>query len=193
MFLFNVTMQNHGGYSEKSYNFTPDIKVDGVSNFSLEQYLSLVKRSDEALERLISYFKETDEKTIVVFFGDHQPSDLVASSILNLNGMTTTTLTEEETKLRYEVPYVIWANYDIGEETNADTSANYLGLEVLQKAGITLPAYQNFLKETKEKYPILSAVRITNQDSGETSKKKESEGLNLYQQLQYYLLFDLEE
>lgn len=193
MFLFNVTMQNHGGYSEKSYNFTPDIKVDGVSNFSLEQYLSLVKRSDEALERLISYFKETDEKTIVVFFGDHQPSDLVASSILNLNGMTTTTLTEEETKLRYEVPYVIWANYDIGEETNADTSANYLGLEVLEKAGITLPAYQNFLKETKEKYPILSAVRITNQDSEETSKKKESEGLNLYQQLQYYLLFDLEE
>ena len=193
MFLFIVTMQNHGGYSEKSYNFTPDIKVDGVSNFSLEQYLSLVKRSDEALERLISYFKETDEKTIVVFFGDHQPSDLVASSILNLNGMTTTTLTEEETKLRYEVPYVIWANYDIGEETNADTSANYLGLEVLQKAGITLPAYQDFLKETKEKYPILSAVRITNQDSEETSKRKESEGLHLYQQLQYYLLFDLEE
>lgn len=193
MFLFNVTMQNHGGYSEKSYNFTPDVKVDGVSNFSLEQYLSLVKRSDAALERLISYFNGVDEKTIVVFFGDHQPSDMVASSILNLNGMTTTTLTEEETKLRYEVPYVIWANYDIEEETNVDTSANYLGLEVLEKAGITLPAYQNFLKETRENYPILSAVRITNQDGGETSLKKEKEGLNLYQQLQYYSLFDSRE
>lgn len=83
----------------------------------LSQYLSLVRLSDQALEKLISYFEETDEKTIVVFFGDHQPNDTVAAPILNLNGMTTKTLTEDQLKLRYEVPYVIWANYDIDAES----------------------------------------------------------------------------
>lgn len=193
MFLFNVTMQNHGGYAEESYNFTPDISVEGVSNFSLNQYLSLIKLSDKSLEELIHYFEGVDEDTIIVFFGDHQPSDAVAYSILNLNGMTTTTLTEEETKLRYEVPYVIWANYDIEEETNADMSVNYLGTKMLEKAGITLPAFQNYLTEIEKEYPILSAVRVVDADGNETTEKEQSEKLNLYQQLQYYLLFDWEE
>ena len=110
LFVFNVTMQNHGGYSDTYDNFTPDITVEGVESTPLSQYLSLVRLSDQALEKLISYFEEADEKTIVVFFGDHQPNDTVAAPILNLNGMTTKTLTEDQLKLRYEVPYVIWAN-----------------------------------------------------------------------------------
>ena len=110
LFVFNVTMQNHGGYSDTYDNFTPDITVEGVESTPLSQYLSLVRLSDQALEKLISYFEEADEKTIVVFFGDHQPNDTVAAPILNLNGMTTKTLTEDQLKLRYEVPIC-----DLGE------------------------------------------------------------------------------
>lgn len=127
-------MQNHGGYSDTYDNFTPDITVEGVESTPLSQYLSLVRLSDQALEKLISYFEEADEKTIVVFFGDHQPNDTVAAPILNLNGMTTKTLTEDQLKLRYEVPYVIWANYDIDAESGKDTSANYLAADVLHYA-----------------------------------------------------------
>ena len=29
LFVFNVTMQNHGGYSDTYDNFTPDITVEG--------------------------------------------------------------------------------------------------------------------------------------------------------------------
>ena len=82
LFVFNVTMQNHGGYSDTYDNFTPDITVEGVESTPLSQYLSLVRLSDQALEKLISYFEEADEKTIVVFFGDHQPNDTVAAPIL---------------------------------------------------------------------------------------------------------------
>ena len=39
-----------------------------------DQYLSLMKRSDEALEYLIRYFEASDEPTMIVMFGDHQPS-----------------------------------------------------------------------------------------------------------------------
>lgn len=192
-FVFNVTMQNHGGYTEESANFTPEISVDGVNNFALEQYLSLIEQSDQALEQLINYFSNVDEKTMIVFFGDHQPSDTVAYPVLSLQGKSTSSLTEEETKLRYEVPYVIWTNYDTETVTDADTSANYLGVEMLERAGITLPAYQSYLSELKEEYPILSAVRVVDAEGNETSVKEEKDALNEYQKLQYYQLFDGEE
>ena len=123
------------------------------------------------LEKLISYFEEADEKTIVVFFGDHQPNDTVAAPILNLNGMTTKTLTEDQLKLRYEVPYVIWANYDIDAESGKDTSANYL-------------------LELQQNYPVISAMRVLTKDGLDTNSSSLKQELKDYQSLQYYQLFD---
>lgn len=189
LFVFNVTMQNHGGYQDAYDNFTPDIKVSGVENFSVEQYLSLMELSDQSLRQLVEYFSAVDEKTVLVFFGDHQPSDVVAAPILALNGMAWNALDEEEIKLRYQVPYVIWANYDIEEETNADTSANYLAAEVLKRAGIPTNAYQNFLLSLKEKYPIISAVRTVKNDGSENPASEEAGEMDIYRKLQYYKLF----
>lgn len=182
LFLFQVTMQNHGGYQETYSNFTPEITAEGMDNVSLNQYLSLLRLSDQAFERLTDYFSKVEEKTVLVFFGDHQPNDAVAYSILAKNGMAGNGLSEEEWKLRYQVPYVIWANYDIEEAQNADTSANYLAAETLQRAGIPTNAYQNFLLELKRTYPILSAM--------EPAGTREEEKMELYQKLQYYILFD---
>ena len=190
LFVFNVTMQNHGGYADLFDNFTPDITVDGITNTSLSQYLSLVKLSDAALEQLITYFSGVEEKTVVVFFGDHQPSDTVAAPILKKNGMVWNQLDEEETKLRYQVPYVIWANYDIEEETDADTSVNYLAAEVLKRAGVPTSAYQNFLLELEEKYPIFSAIRMVDEQGEETSLTEQKPETTDYQKLEYYQLFD---
>lgn len=71
-FIFNVTMQNHSSYSEEFDNFTPDITVTDSKSKTLNNYLSLMKLSDEALEYLFDYFSSVDEDTIIVFFGDHQ-------------------------------------------------------------------------------------------------------------------------
>lgn len=192
LFAFNVTMQNHGGYQEIYENFTPDITVADSENFSLRQYLSLIKLSDASLERLVSYFSNVEEKTVIVFFGDHQPSDTVASTILSKNGMSWNNLSEEELKLRYQVPYVIWANYDIEEETGADTSVNYLAAEVLERAGVPVSAYQSYLLQLKEEYPVISAVRTVKADGSETSAKEEQGAMDVYRRLQYYQLFDYE-
>lgn len=192
LFVFNVTMQNHGGYQDLYTNFTPEITA-GLDNFSLDQYLSLVELSDQSLEKLISYFQTVDEKTVVVFFGDHQPSDTVAHSVLAENGMAWNALSEEELKLRYQVPYVIWANYDIAEAQNADTSANYLGAEVLARAGVPTYGYQNFLLELKEEYPVISTVRMVGADGNENPTVEENEMMETYRKLQYYELFDWKE
>ena len=192
-FIFNVTMQNHGSYTDAYNNFTPDVTVTGTDSFVLEQYLSLMKRTDQALENLIDYFAGQKEKTIIVFFGDHQPADSVAAPVLALNGKDVNSLDSEDQRLRYQVPYVIWANYDIEEGTGEDTSANYLAARVLQTAGVPTSAYQNYLLDLEKDYPVISAVRVEKADGTETNSKEEKKGLLQYQQLQYYSLFDEKE
>ena len=170
-FIFEVTMQNHGGYTEEDEYFTPDVHAEELNSAQLDQYLSLIKVSDREFENLIDYFSLQEEKTIIVFFGDHQPSDAVVRPILRYNGINTSNMSVEEAQLRYQVPYVIWANYDIEEETNADTDISFLAAEVLERADMPTTAYQNFLLEL-EKTP----------DSEEL--------LNQYQILQYYYMFE---
>ena len=120
---------------------------------------------------------------MVVFFGDHQPNDVVAEPIWKLNGKSYRSLSEEDTFRRYQVPYVIWTNYDMETVRHADTSANYLGAKVLEAAGLKLPAYQNFLLELSESCPIVSAAGIREEKDGEKELEK-------YKKLQYYQLFD---
>ena len=194
-FIFNVTMQNHGGYTDTYYNFDNTVTADGLNNSALDQYLSLIKLTDTDLENLINYFSNVDEKTIVVFFGDHQPNDTVASSVLAANGMDYNDLSTEELQLRYQVPYVVWANYDIAEATDQDTSVNYLAANVLKAAGVPTSDYQNFLLDLEQEYPIISAVRTETSDTKEKNSKKNvsDDMLNDYKILQYYRLFDWED
>ena len=124
LFVFNVTMQNHSSYTESFDNFQPDITVEGANSTALNNYLSLMKLSDEALQELIAYFEGQEEETIIVFFGDHQPTNSVVEPVWKLNGKRNATLTEEELSRRYKVPFIIWANYDIEETTGVETSAN---------------------------------------------------------------------
>ncbi len=184
MFLFEVTMQNHGSYSDLHTNFTPDITVEGVKNNAIRQYLSLLKVTDAELKRLIEYFAQVEEDTMILFFGDHQPNDYVANQILRLNGKHTGSLTEEEVLDRYKVPYVIWANFDIEEDTGRDVDISFLGANLLQLAGIETTGYQNFLLE-------LQAVLAADDGTAEYAKKVD-EYRKLYQKLQYYYMFDYE-
>lgn len=188
-FLFNVTMQNHSSYSEEYDNFHPDITVEGTSSKILPNYLSLIKLSDQALENLIEYFSQADEDTIIVFFGDHQPSNSVAAPVWKINGRSGDSLTEEEEALRYKVPFIIWANYDIEAASNVETSANYLGGHVLRAAGLPLYDYRNYLSQLEEQYPVLTAIRAENAQGISTPVKDVKSTLQDYMTLQYYNIF----
>lgn len=170
-FIFEVTMQNHGGYTEEYEYFTSDVHAEDLNSAQLDQYLSLLKVSDREFKNLVEYFSTETEKTIIIFFGDHQPSDAVVRPILRWNGVNTSDLSVEQAQLRYVVPYVVWANYDIEEETGADTDISFLMAEVLDRANMPTTAYQNFLLEF-EKNP------------------ESEELLQQYEILQYYYMFD---
>lgn len=188
-FLFNVTMQNHSSYSEEYDNFHPDITVEGTNSKILPNYLSLIKLSDQALKNLIEYFSQADEDTIIVFFGDHQPSNSVAAPVWKLNGRSGDSLTEEEEARRYKVPFIIWANYDIEAASNVETSANYLGSHVLRAAGLPLYDYRNYLSQLEGQYPVLTAIRAENAQGISTPVKDVKSTLQDYMTLQYYNIF----
>lgn len=192
LFLFNVTMQNHSSYSDwADYdNFTPDITVDGSSSKLLPAYLSLMKLSDEAISELVAYFAAQEEDTVIVFFGDHQPTDSIVNPVLKLYGRTCSDLSSQEEALRYKVPFFIWANFDIEEEAGAEMSANYLAARTLDAAGLPLPAYFRFLMDLRDEVPVISASHVLLSDGTFSYAKNQKDLLNDYQTLQYYLLFD---
>lgn len=74
LFILGVTMQNHGGYTDYYDNFQNTINLKNHYYSDVNQYLSLIHESDKALENLITYFENVDDKVEIVFFGDHQPS-----------------------------------------------------------------------------------------------------------------------
>lgn len=207
-FCFEVTMQNHSGYTTLYDNFTPNIKVEGVDSVALEQYLSLMQVTDVAIEGLVNFFENQEEPTIIVFFGDHQPTDSVVAPIWKLQGKTASTLTEEENAMRYEVPFFIWANYDIEEGTNVEISANYLSGLVMEIAEIPMPAYQTYLTSLRKEIPVLTSRYMVTADGyagsfdnyedyleGRESEARTAsqEKLLQYRKLQYYMLFDVQE
>ena len=64
-------MQNHGSYTDEYFENT--IIAENGEYPKLNQYLSLIKLADNALEYLLNYFSHQDEHTIIILFGDHQP------------------------------------------------------------------------------------------------------------------------
>ena len=89
-FMFNVTMQNHSNYGGDFDNFDPQIVAkfkNTYSNKYLNKYLSLMYETDQDVASLLSELSQSDRKTIVVFWGDHQPNDYVVRPIYKEYGL----------------------------------------------------------------------------------------------------------
>ena len=194
LFLYGVTMQNHGGYSYTGDHYTKSISINGHdSEFpKTEQYLSLIHETDKAVQYLITYFQNVEEDVIIVFFGDHQPK-VEESFYEAISGTTADTLDERQKK--FIVPFFIWANYDIEEQYIECTSLNYLSSYVYNAAGIALPPYNRFLQEMEKTIPAVNAngfYSLANECYLPFSEADEEEQkwLETYEELQYNSLFD---
>ena len=89
-FMFNVTMQNHSNCGGDFDNFDPQIVAkfkNTYSNKYLNKYLSLMYETDQDVASLLSELSQSDRKTIVVFWGDHQPNDYVVRPIYKEYGL----------------------------------------------------------------------------------------------------------
>lgn len=193
LFLFNVTIQNHGGYQLDTVGIPKWVSMLGkYGNFSeTEQYLSLMYASDNALRELISYFKKVDEPTLIVFFGDHQPS-VEGDFIAALKGKPLNELNLEEVQSRYVAPFFIWANYDIEEAYYENISANYLSTLAMKTAGVEMPAYHQYLDQLYETVPMINALGYADHNGTyyyHTDETELTEAIEEYKIVQYNYLF----
>jgi len=193
LFLFNVTIQNHGGYYLDTIGIPKWVSLMGDYGHYVqtEQYLSIMKASDMALKELITYFQDVDEPTMIVFFGDHQPS-VETAFIEELMGKPLNALNMEEVQKRYKVPFFIWANYNIEEAYYENISVNYLSTLAMEVAGVELPEYNQYLSRLYQQVPMLNALGYADANGEYHYFSEENEltpYLNGYELVQYDYLF----
>lgn len=176
IFSFNVTMQNHLPYMQ----IYQDKEV--YSNYYIaNSYLQKENESDKALQDLIKYFNEYNEKVMILFFGDHQPN----LEIQEVN---------DDAENKYKVPYLIWANYDIETKDYGDTSANFLQSILVEVANLPKDAYTNYMIELRKEIPVITAnyyignngIRYNLYDAESPYYDKIIE----YENMTYYQMFD---
>ena len=193
-FMFNVTMQNHSNYGGDFDNFDPQIVAkfkNTSSNKYLNKYLSLMYETDQDVASLLSELSQSDRKTIVVFWGDHQPNDYVVRPIYKEYGLDFDNQTYEQQQQRQKTPFFIWANYDIQEQTNVEISLNYLNILLFETAGLQLDEYQTFRKNLWQgQIPMMNALGYRNDDGDlveyDDAPEEIQNLLNEYQNIQYY-------
>ncbi len=194
IFNFTLTMQNHGSYTDE--NFENTIIAEDGQYPKLNQYLSLIKLADNALEYLLNYFSHQDEHTIIILFGDHQPyvedefyNSLLSQKYEDINS-------KEASEKKYITPFIIWANYDIDTEKYSDItdlSANYLASLLLDIANIQKTPYLQFLDELREEIPIITGNGYVDKNNiyHDFSEETEyTELVNNYHYLQFNNMFD---
>ena len=196
-FVFNVTMQNHGGYSNSASNFDECIQITSSSTYynKASKYLSLVKASDNAFKELVEYFSNVDEPTIICMFGDHQPNietEFIAS-LLGVNSINSLNIEQEQA--RHVTPFYIWANYDIEEKYIDKLSSNYLSSYMLDIAGTKLTEYNKYLLKLSEVLPVIDTVGYIDANNNYykwSDKSDYTEILSEYEKIQYNNIFDKE-
>ena len=194
-FAFNVTMQNHGGYTTSCVNFNECIYATSVSRdyTKANKYLSLVKASDDAFRELIDYFTKVKEPTIICMFGDHQPT-VETEFIAEVMGVDSLSgLSPEQEQLRHTTPFIIWANYDIEEKQIDKLSSNYLSSLVLEVAGVKLTEYNKYLLKLAETLPVIDTVGYIDNENNYykwSDVSPYSSLLDEYEKIQYNNIFD---
>ena len=159
-FIFDVTMQNHSGYDTGliPYDKQMSLNIDGEFNSNVNEYVSLIQQSDEALEYFLNKLSNLDRKVVVVFWGDHQP---FFPDTYNDRWFTNEDDATHQERL-WQTSYIIWANYDVAGNSQTsheeDLSSNYLSSELLKLIGAPLTDYQKAHLTLRQSLPALNSV-----------------------------------
>ena len=113
-FHFSVTYQNHGPYADtksteteylvrKNHYNDPDYNI-------INNYLNGINQTDKALKKLIDRFRNEEEPTVIVLFGDHNPWLGAGNSVYNMLDINMDLESIEGFKNYYQTPYLIWGN-----------------------------------------------------------------------------------
>lgn len=162
-FIYAISVQGHGDYPEsyeeieeltKENPMKYDIKADNFFDANaiagFEYYLDQIKEMDDFLGRLIVELSRRQEKTILVFYGDHLPGFSFTDENL-------------ESEDIYKSQYVIWSNYDYGFE-NCDLEAFQLSSYIMEKLEITTGVINRYHQKYKNAENYLEKLTMLEYD-----------------------------
>ena len=196
LYLTAITMENHSLYTNKFDSSDWDIKVSGDNLseqevISLQNYAKGASDSDAALGMLYDYIMQREKPTVLLWYGDHLPTlgdnFTPYTSTGTIHADKAAEWTDEEKYTMFCTPYVMFANYDTGNEYRAEDQkvSPYL-LPALLCDYINAPAclQTNFLLHVYETCPVMSPY-YNLYTPGTTAEEREE-----IQKLHRYLTYD---
>ncbi|MCI8485145.1 MAG: sulfatase-like hydrolase/transferase [Lachnospiraceae bacterium] len=125
-FIYTITVQGHGAYPTEKIIENPEITVTGAENEAKnnewEYYVNEIHEVDKFIANFIDMLSKREEKTVVVFFGDHLP---------------TMNLTDQDMKSQsiFKTKYVTWNNFGM-EKLDQDLTSYQLLAAITDQANI---------------------------------------------------------
>lgn len=164
-FLYGITMENHQPFDPEKFYYECQIGVE--SGTLSEENMAIVRvmlegitRADQALGALTDALRESEEPTVVVFYGDHRPNlfmtdgDTVYTKLGMCPSNDMAAWTPEQVAELYGTDYLIWANDAAllggraGEERDSSISA--IGPRLLEVTGQPVSRYWALQQKVSE-------------------------------------------
>lgn len=188
LFMFNVTMQNHGPYNLEGYENTVHLNDSMSGKVDTEQYLSVISRTDAAIRKLIDYFETCNDPTVILVFGDHQPN---VDEAFYKNLFDTKNIGPEIEHLKYVTPYLMWTNFDTEMPDGSDISSNFLAEELLGAAKVPRNSWFRVNSEFHNSFNVFSPHLLEDSAGNIIDSLTEStERIDrLYNGFTYYMLY----
>lgn len=195
LFLYAVSMQNHGNYLTPRYDeYDVEVNSEVLSDedlSGLREAVQGVYDIDKSFMALVDYFKNIEEPTLLIMYGDHLPFLGINSSTYRDVGFMQHDFLVRN-KNMYETPYIIWANYDIsGFDIKQRVGAQYLGINAVKMAMLKkLPWQFDFFDTFYTNQTVFERYTVCDEEGNYTNgavvTPNETEA---YQVIQYDCLF----
>lgn len=198
VFTYAVTMQNHGPYDDNRYG-VPPIQLEGnltdEAKSILQTYAQGIADADYSLRKLVEYYKESEEPTVIIFYGDHLPMLGYNHDVYLQSGFIHSSKSAEwstaEWQKMHSVPFVMWSNFDLDNEQVPIISTSFLGGYVLNRLDQELPPQFAFTSELYAKVPaMMRNLTVSAANEAFTQVPEElRQDVEDYRNLQYDMLF----
>ncbi|MGL4345748.1 MAG: LTA synthase family protein [Cellulosilyticaceae bacterium] len=200
MFCHVVTMQNHMPY-EVGYEGEGVKVVAGEigekDKALLETYANGLAASDEALGRLLDYFEQVEEPTVIVMYGDHLPALGEKYDVYLKSKYIKGSFDKNDCFNLYQTPVLVWNNYGLPAKDFGYIDATYLGAKVLEYIGYRGDAYMQMLGEASQALPAYNETFVIDAQGfikdGRVLSEEEAKWLRELRLVQYNRLFGQKE
>ena len=196
-FNFSVSMQNHGSFTNGQYledyrvNLSCE-ELDENQEGILITYATGIRDANIALDKLLSYFSEVSEPTIICMFGDHLGS-LGGSDEIYMKSGYMGDPEESATDLakKYTTPFFVWDNFTDKNFVAPRMSFYQLIPSICDWYDLDMPLFFEYLVD-QQKYYRGTALGLYLDTEGNASfelDKSAEPWLEKHKLLQYDLMF----